>query len=89
MSSDVLDAGGKEVMVLGTKDKQIQESWPEEELWTWQLIGYVNAKTSGEMLNYRQAMEQRQHTNSEVATDLEEKSKVYLKVSNFKEPGNT
>lgn len=47
MSSDVLAAGGKEVTVLGTKNKQIQESWPEEELQTWQLIGYGNAKTSG------------------------------------------
>lgn len=28
-------------------------------------------------------------TNSEVATDLEEKSEVCLKISNFKEPGNT
>ena len=47
MSSDVLATGGKEVMGVGTKDKQIDQSWPEEELRTWQLIGYGNAKTSG------------------------------------------
>lgn len=31
----------------------------------------------------------RRSSNSEVTTDLEEKSEVNLKISNFKEPGNT